>query len=154
MGQPSTIYKPGNLNYVWNYLSSTLDNFKAKLLGYRTYKAMLYQSGTDAPVTAVLENTLGLTITYEYDSPGIYYAVLTTPLFDSPTETIDGRKIEVLMTPQAVLNPLTTINTISAYPIFFYVVGITTWNNDLASFTDDVLGNYCSTILEIRVYNK
>jgi hypothetical protein len=154
MAQPPTIYKPGKLNYVWNYLSSTLDNFKAKLLGYRTYKAMLTQTGTDAPVAVVLENTLKLTVTYQYDSAGIYYALVNTPLFDSPTETIDGRKVEVVMTPQSVLNPSTIVNTISAYPVFIYVIGIATWDNDLANFVDDVLGNYCSTILEIKIYNK
>lgn len=154
MAQPSTIYRPGNLNYVWNYLSSTLDNFKAKLLGYRTYKAMLTQTGGDAPVAVVLENTLKLNVTYEYDSFGVYYALLNTPLFDSPTETIDGRKIEVFMTPQSVLTPLTVVNTITAYPIFTYVIGITTWDNALSGFVPDVLSGNYSTVLEIKVYNK
>ena len=95
MAQPSTIYKPGKLNYVWNYLSSTLDNFKAKLLGYRTYKALLTQTGTDAPVAVVLENSLKLNLTYEYDSIGVYYAYTDIDLFANPDTTVDGRKVEV-----------------------------------------------------------
>lgn len=72
MGQPSTIYKPGKLNYVWNYLSSTLDNFKAKLLGYRNYTALLTQTGTSAPVATVLQNNLGQDIVWTYTGVGTY----------------------------------------------------------------------------------
>ena len=157
MGQPSTIYKPGKLNYVWNYLSSTLDNFKAKLLGYRTYKALLTQSGsltTDAPVAAVLENTLGINLTYEYDSNGIYYAYLDKQLFDGPAVTTDGRKVEVFITPQSTVSSITNTYIISAYPVFFNVINITTWDNAFADYLDNILGQWCSTTLEIRVYNK
>lgn len=152
MAQPSTIYKPGKLNYVWNYLSSTLDNFKAKLLGYRTYKAMLYQSGSSDPVATVLENTLGLDVTYEYDSTGAYYAFTNTDLFNDSTTTLDGRKVEVFVTPSSTLSPTTNTYTISAYPVFFFVIGITVWDGGFN--VDDVLGQFCSTVLEIRVYNK
>jgi hypothetical protein len=154
MAQPSTIYKPSKLNYVWNYLSSTLDNFKAALLGYRTYKAMLTQTGTDAPVATVLENSLKLNLTYEYDSVGIYYAYTDTDLFDTPTSTADGRKIEVFINPQSTLDPITNTFTISAYPVFFFVIGITIWDQNLVNYNDNILGNWCSTVLEIRVYNK
>lgn len=71
MGQPSTIYKPGKLNYVWNYLSSTLDNFRTKLLGYRSYVAMINQSDTDDPTAMVFQNNIG-TITLRYESKGVY----------------------------------------------------------------------------------
>lgn len=72
MAQPPVIYKPGKLNYVWNYLSSTLDNFKAKLLGYRNYTALLTQTGTSAPVATVLQNNLGQDIVWTYSAAGIY----------------------------------------------------------------------------------
>ena len=154
MAQPSTIYKSGKLNYVWNYLSSTLDNFKATLLGYRTYKAMLAQTGTDAPVATVLENSLKLNLTYEYDSSGVYYAYVDTDLFDTSTTTIDGRKVEVFINPSSTLDPITTVYNISAYPVFFFVIGITVWDNALVNYADNIIGQYCSTVLEIRVYNK
>lgn len=154
MGQPSTIYKPGKLNYVWNYLSSTLDNFKAKLLGYRTYKALLTQTGSDAPVATVLENSLKLDITYEYDSTGLYYAYTYNDLFNDSTTTLDGRKVEVFITPSNALNGLSNnLYTFTAYPVFFFVIEITSYNNG-GLFEDDALGQYCSTVLEIRVYNK
>lgn len=34
MAQPPTIYKPGKLNYVWNYLGKTLKDFAAALSPY------------------------------------------------------------------------------------------------------------------------
>jgi hypothetical protein len=154
MGQPSTIYKPGKLNYVWNYLSSTLDNFKAKLLGYRTYKAFLTQTNTDDPVATVVENTLGLKLDFQYDSPGVYYGFTDNDLFNSPTETIDGRKIEVTITPSSSLDPTTTSYIYSAYPVFFFVIGISVWDLGLANYQDNVMGQYCSVTLEIKVYNK
>ena len=154
MAQPSTIYKPGKLNYVWNYLSSTLDNFKAKLLGYRTYKALLTQTGTDAPVAVVLENSLKLNLTYEYDSTGVYYAYTDIDLFANPDTTVDGRKVEVFITPSTSSDSFTSLHTVSAYPVFFFVIGITAWDDLLANYNDDILGNWCSTTLTIRVYNK
>ena len=39
---------------------------------YRVYTALLTQTGMDAPVATVLENTLG-TINITYSSPGTYY---------------------------------------------------------------------------------
>jgi hypothetical protein len=39
---------------------------------YKVYTALLTQSGTDAPVATVLENTLGFTPTYSYEAVGAY----------------------------------------------------------------------------------
>ena len=46
-----------------------------ELLGISTakvYRALLTQSGTDAPVATVLENTLGVDVTWSYSSYGNY----------------------------------------------------------------------------------
>lgn len=40
---------------------------------YTIYRALLTQSGTNAPVATVLENTLGFTPTWDRSAPGIYY---------------------------------------------------------------------------------
>lgn len=40
--------------------------------GYKKYVAQITQSGTDAPSTIVLENTLGFNPVWEYDSNGVY----------------------------------------------------------------------------------
>ena len=138
-------------NYVWNYLSSTLANFKTKLLGYRTYKAFLTQTGTDAPVATVIDNSLGIDVTYEYDTNGYYYAILDKSLFNNSTETPSGQKVEVTITPSSSIGLGGTV-IMSAYPVFFYVVGIESTVDTVA--TNDLLGNYFSSVLEIKVYNK
>lgn len=43
---------------------------------YRIYRALLTQTGTNAPTAVVLENTIG-NIVWSYDSPGVYYGTLT-----------------------------------------------------------------------------
>lgn len=43
---------------------------------YLVYVALLTQTDTDAPVATVLENTLGGTVVWSYDSTGSYYATL------------------------------------------------------------------------------
>jgi hypothetical protein len=43
---------------------------------YKTYVALLTQTGTDAPVATVLENTLGVTPTYTYEGVGQYSIAL------------------------------------------------------------------------------
>lgn len=44
---------------------------------YLVYTALLNQTGTDAPVATVLENTLGGTVVWTYDSPGVYIGTLS-----------------------------------------------------------------------------
>ena len=44
---------------------------------YLVYSALLTQSGTDAPVATVLENTLGGTVVWTRDGAGAYFATLT-----------------------------------------------------------------------------
>lgn len=58
-------YDLGNTR--WELLNAAVGN------NYKVYKALLTQSGTDAPVATVLENTLG-TVTWLYSSVGDYFA--------------------------------------------------------------------------------
>lgn len=44
---------------------------------YRKYVALVSQAGTDAPVANVLENGLGKTPVWSYDSPGLYFLTLS-----------------------------------------------------------------------------
>lgn len=44
--------------------------------GVKVYRALLTQTGTDAPTATVLENTLGGTVVWTYNSPGNYTATL------------------------------------------------------------------------------
>ena len=60
---------------VWENISRTMQEFKVLLLGYRSYTALLTQSGTDAPVATVLENTIG-NIVWTRDFVGQYTGTL------------------------------------------------------------------------------
>ena len=52
---------------------------------YKVYTALLTQSGTNAPVATVLENTTGLNITYGYSLVGKYSISLNSPV---PKQTV------------------------------------------------------------------
>ena len=52
---------------------------------YKVYTALLSQSGTNAPVATVLENTTGLNITYQYLLVGKYAISLNSPV---PKQTV------------------------------------------------------------------
>jgi hypothetical protein len=54
---------------VWENINRTMQEFKVLLLGYRNYTALLTQTGTDAPVATVLENTLGFDIVWYWGDP-------------------------------------------------------------------------------------
>ena len=43
------------------------------LAPYKVYTALLTQTGTNAPVATVLENTLGVNVTFSYDLVGQYF---------------------------------------------------------------------------------
>jgi len=154
MAQPATIYKSGPFKYVWNYLSWKLDDFKAYLLGYRCYRASLFQAGTNPPEAVVLENTLGITVTYDYIAPGEYAAILDKILFASPDETIDGKKIDIFITPSVTGPAGLDLMYFSAAAVFFNVVSINSYDTNVNAFADDLLGNDTSSTFEIRVYNK
>lgn len=51
--------------------------------GIRRYKALITQSGINAPTAIVLENTLGEVPTFEYNSTGIYSLKTTVDKFDA-----------------------------------------------------------------------
>ncbi len=51
---------------------------------YGVYAALLTQSGTDAPVATVLQNTTGTTVTFLRTNVGMYRAVFAEPIL---TET-------------------------------------------------------------------
>lgn len=50
----------------------------ADVLPYKVYTALLSQTGTDAPVATVLQNTLGGTVVWTRDDVGIYTATLAS----------------------------------------------------------------------------
>jgi hypothetical protein len=61
---------------VWENINRTMQEFKVLLLGYRSYTALLTQTGTDTPVATVLENTLGGEPVWVRNDVGEYTATL------------------------------------------------------------------------------
>jgi len=140
------------LNYVWNYLSSTLANFKPVVLGYRTYRALLVQIDENPPVATVVENTLGVTIEYTYTSDGLYVGTLNRNLFSDLNTTITGEKVEVFITPSSsALND--TVALLNAYVNSPNTIEIIT-RQDGDNPVNNQMGIVLTTSLEIRVYNK
>lgn len=103
---------------------------------FKRYIALLSQSGSDAPVTVVLENTLGETGTWTRTGSGIYRITLTQTLFQP-------NKVAVFM------------GTLTTQPVFFLVTRPSTQLITLQTLdsgfsnADDLL---TSTPIEIRVY--
>ena len=139
-------------SHVWNYLSSTLVNFKPVLLGYRTYRALLVQTDQNPPVATVVENTLGVDVEYFYDSIGFYRGVLNRDLFSNLNTTITGEKVEVFITPSssAVYDTVAMLNTWVTLSNTIVIIS----RQDGGDARDNQMGLALTTSLEIRVYNK
>lgn len=64
---------PTDLQDAFDKLTTATANFNGGgAAPYKVYTALLTQSGTDAPVATVLENTLGEDVTFSYDTAGVY----------------------------------------------------------------------------------
>ena len=66
------ITNKGDLREIVNLLADYIQVNTAGSSSYLVYTALLTQSGTNAPVAEVLENTLGFDITWEYLDVGTY----------------------------------------------------------------------------------
>lgn len=58
--------------------------------GAKVYRALLTQTGTDAPVATVLHNALGGTVVWTYGTPGQYIATLTGAFTSGKTFILMG----------------------------------------------------------------
>ncbi len=103
--------------------------------GIKKYVALLTQTGTDAPVPTVLENTLGEVPAWTREDQGEYRATISSPLFELAKTWV------VIGNPDFSLAFKTVADRLSDTQIF---VGM--FN---ASAEDGVL---LGTALEIRVY--
>lgn len=134
--QLNTIYILPNGD--WNYYNGTiwLSNSNRP---YKVYTALLTQSGTDAPVATVLENTLGEDITFSYESEG-WYNVVSDGLFveNKTTCEISNTTQETYgyETIKRVSESIIRINSISSETI--------------ETMADAIIDN---SKIEIRVYN-
>lgn len=57
---------------LWKEITTDLCCENNNTMNYKVYTALLTQTGTDAPVATVLENTLGFDIVWYYEDPEFY----------------------------------------------------------------------------------
>ena len=111
---------------------------KATLLPYKVYTALLTQTGTDAPVATVLENTLGGTVVWSYNDVGDYIATLSGAFISGKTFLIVTNA-----------NVASDGNTLGLYWLTSDLLSLTT-ANELDALTNNIMVN--ETSIEIRVY--
>jgi len=105
---------------------------------YKVYTALLFQSGTAAPVDTIIENNIGATITWARTSIGVYTASFSSSILDS-VKTI------VFVTSDAfgsANNLISSSRTSSS---------VVTLRNTVAGSAADISASRVA--IEIRVYN-
>lgn len=109
---------------------------------YKVYTALLNQSGTDAPIATVLENTLGGTVVWSYEDVGVYRANLAGAFTENKTAIIFNMNENVDVVAQAFLS--------SALRVDLNSVEISVVKESDSSYYN---GGIQENFLEIRVYN-
>jgi len=107
-------------------------------VSYKVYTALLTQSSTSAPTAIVLENTLGVTVTYAYSITGEYIGTATGSL------TLN--KTALLIKNSAHSSPNYYTESIARISTDLFVIG----SQINGVFTNGILNQ---TTIEIRVYN-
>ena len=102
---------------------------------YKVYTALLTQTGTNAPVATVLENTIG-NIVWARNNTGIYQAVLVGAFTLNKTHLLSGT-LEVLNNAALIFFRISEDSIILQVSVNGFI-------------SDDLLSNFS---IEIRVYN-
>ena len=110
---------------------------------YKVYTALLTQSGTNAPVATVLENTLG-DIVWSYNSIGIYHATSIGSFTENKT---------ILPNTYTASTDGSIVSTFDFFKLDENMVSIRT--RDIVGNNQDNLINFNDNdfLFEIRVYN-
>jgi len=131
---------PVTINYVeypaGTSLETLLQDTVEDVKPYKSYVALLTQTGTSTPTAVVLENTLGGTPTLGYTSAGLYTVTLTGAFTANKTVTLTN------------INSTNVLYSMQAERTSANVVSVTTKSTVTA--TNALMTN---SILEIRVYN-
>lgn len=113
----------------FNFLRKQYEEHQEPTNDVKRYKALLTQSGTDAPIAVVLENNLG-NVNYTYDAEGLYSC--TTDFTINKNKTI-----------YCIINP----NDDSTGGVGFFA-GVTYTNiNTIVIGTLNYLGAACNGVL-------
>ena len=75
----------GNVSVAGNLTVASCSGCSGASSGTKVYRALLSQSGTDAPVATVLENSLGGTVVWTRSGAGYYIATLAGAFPDNKT---------------------------------------------------------------------
>ena len=132
LGAENTLYviKDTGAIYLWNGSEFIIYDSRP----YKVYTALLTQSGTDAPVATILENTLGGTVVWSYDGFGSYIGSLNGAFTEN--KTFIQATIEFASDATNVTTNRITNNTINYQT---YLPGDGNYNNSVVN-------------LEVRVY--
>lgn len=115
---------------------------------FSRYVALLTQSATDAPVATVLENDLGGTVVWTYNSVGVYAATLAGAFADGKTLVFIGGSNALSDSVAGSLFANITSKRVSADAIELFSRSVDT--GDLPGVMAD--GLLLDTEIEIRVY--
>lgn len=136
----------------WQLASEKIQQSSSSQSAYKVYTALLTQSGTDAPVATVLENTLG-DIVWTRDSVGIYRGTLNGVLF-----LLEKTIIPPFSPNGNICMPITGLQDPQYYQIYpsnLDYIGIAVYDDSEQNFIEwsssNLGGN--SLFIEIRLYN-
>jgi len=124
------------VTYNKNEVDMSISDFKNSLRGYKIYKALITQSGTDAPTAIVLENTLSGDLTWSYNTVGVYVATLAGEFTADKTFIFTGQ--------------VATDTVVSTNRINVDSITLRTYDISSAGLTDVRLSN---NSIEIKVYD-
>lgn len=106
---------------------------------YKVYRAMITQTGTDAPVATVLANNLGATMTWGYTSAGVYTLTAGSAVFTA------NKTVCEVSAPQSGLQSLCYTNTSTT--VLTFTAGVL--NAGAIDATDAIVTN---ALVEVKVF--
>lgn len=120
----------------------------------KKYVALLTQSGTNAPVATVLENTLEAIVEFAYNNTGSYSMIFDKDLFEGPGLAAINIGNNFMVDTGGSFTA-----SVQAYPVIYNEIVIETlkgvaFNDGLLGSIVDGFGNPIPNMIEITVYNK
>jgi len=114
-------------------------------LPYRSYQALVTQSGTSAPTVDVRQNTLGTTVSWTRTGVGLYKMTAADPVFTSGKTAIiiSSPKLPLVSVSENGAGASTTVRIIQTFVSSVVATVLT------AVATDGLMN---SMLVEIRVY--
>lgn len=117
---------------------------------YKVYTALLTQTGTNAPVATVLENTLGGVVVWSYDAVGSYIGTLVGAFTIGKTIFLLGNEI----TFNTVALTIASLNITGSEDSIYYNVRTFLANTTTGVITQTPIDDpQTAQTIEIRVYN-